>query len=420
MTLEEQIQAGITPGSEEIPIVPVVLTERQKQEFEAEVLYDWDHIRSENIRAKRAGSPEYNEALERVAADDYPGCPITATIDGNGNYVFSGEAEEITPAVAAQEIIAPVAEPVVPPAPTAVAEDPNDPIVKVADGYEVRIDLGDGGGVQVFKGKSRVEVSRKLIKAQTNATREIRRRNREHQVLNESIDRTNLVTTDPIKPLSADEIYTLTEQLKDPATAVKAHQRLLEAQLGMPVAEFRSEWERQRQVSVAKRWVPSNPDFYNDPDGINAALVGRYFETHNIEVNEKNLGTVFNILKTKGALLEVPEVELPEPTNAPAAVPAAVPVAAVPAVVPTPAAPTPVSKPVPVAPAPVARVRPGSASTGLSPRQASVRPGASAGAVVGLTAEEYNKMPSSDVKRRYKSDPAFRSGVDKLITEGKI
>ena len=70
MTLEEQIQNGITPGSEEIPTVPVVLTERQKQEFEAEVLYDWDHIRSENIRAKRAGSPEYAEALDRVAADD--------------------------------------------------------------------------------------------------------------------------------------------------------------------------------------------------------------------------------------------------------------------------------------------------------------------------------------------------------------
>jgi hypothetical protein len=421
MTLEEQIQNGIVPSSEEIPLETSQLTERQKQEFEAEVIYDWDHIRSENIRAKRAGSPEYNEALERVAADDYPGCPITASVDGSGNYVFSGTAEEVAPVVLEAEVIAPVAEPVVPLAPAVVTEDPNDPIVKVADGYEVRIDLGDGGGVQVFKGKTRAEVSRKLIKAQTNATREIRRRNREHQVLNESVDRTNLVSTEPIKPLSADEIYTLTEQLKDPATAVRAHQRLLEAQLGMPIHEFRSEWERQRQVSVAKRWVPSNPDFYNDPDGINAALVGRYFETHNIEVNEKNLGTVFNILKTKGALLEVPEIELPEPTNAPvAAVPAAAPVATVPAVVPTPAPAAPISKPVSAAPTVPVRVRPGSASTGLSPRQASVRPGASAGAVVGLTAEEYNKMPSSDVKRRYKTDLAFRSGVDKLITEGKI
>jgi len=39
---------------------------------------------------------------------------------------------------------------------------------------------------------------------------------------------------------------------------------------------------------------------------------------------------------------------------------------------------------------------------------------------VGLTAEEYNRMSVSETRRKYKTDPGFRSAVDKLIAEGKI
>ena len=37
-----------------------------------------------------------------------------------------------------------------------------------------------------------------------------------------------------------------------------------------------------------------------------------------------------------------------------------------------------------------------------------------------LTADEYNKMPAREVQRLYKTDPVFKSSVDKLIAEGKI
>ena len=418
MTLEEQIQAGIVPGSEsEIPETPQELSEREKQEYEAEVIYDWDHLSSGQVRAKRASSKDYSEALDRVSAEDYPGCPVMATFDKtSGNYTFDGgsdaSTEEAAPVIApAAEVVAPLAA-----VPVADAQDPNSPFVKTSEGYEIRIHLQDGGGVQVFKGRTEAEATRKLAKGQANATREIRRRNKEREVLAETVDRSTLVRTEAPAPLTADEIYTLTQQLHDPATAVKAHKRLLEAQLGMTTDDFRNEWERQRQSNVAKRWVPTAAGFYNDPDGINASLIGKYFETHNIEVNEKNLGTVFNVLKSKGVLLEEPEIELPEQITAPRATTEPVvvaPVAPAPAVVPKPAA-------VPAVAAPAGRPRPGSASTGASPRRSSVRSGASTGAVVGLTAEEYRKLPTSEVKRRYKSDPGFRSGVDKLISEGKI
>jgi len=39
---------------------------------------------------------------------------------------------------------------------------------------------------------------------------------------------------------------------------------------------------------------------------------------------------------------------------------------------------------------------------------------------VGLTAEEYHKIPTSTVKQRYRTDPIFKAGVDKLMAEGKI
>ena len=96
MTLEEQIQAGIVPGSQdpEISVAPVELSEREKQEYEAEVIYDWDHLTSSKVRAKRAASKEYSDALDRVSEEDYPGCPITATFDkASGNYTFEGGDE---------------------------------------------------------------------------------------------------------------------------------------------------------------------------------------------------------------------------------------------------------------------------------------------------------------------------------------
>lgn len=37
-----------------------------------------------------------------------------------------------------------------------------------------------------------------------------------------------------------------------------------------------------------------------------------------------------------------------------------------------------------------------------------------------LTAEEYNRMPADDVRRRYKRDAEFRAAVDELIAQGKI
>ena len=139
----------------------------------------------------------------------------------------------------------------------------------------------------------------------------------------------------------------------------------------------------------------------------------------------RNLNKVLQILKNKNEVefkVSTPtsEVELPVPTSVSRETVPAAPAAAAAAVVP--AATVPAVRATPTIPAlqPGERIRPGSASTGASPRQASVRQGSTPATPVGLTAEEYNRMSVSETRRKYKTDLGFKTAVDKLIAEGKI
>lgn len=439
---EEMIQSGVMPGSDapvdpEVPafIEPTVeLTEQERQEFEAEVFYDWDHLQSSTLRAKRAASQGYAEALDRCSMDDYPGCKLVASLNEAGGYVFTLKdgAEIVEPVIApSPEVVqpppAPVAAPSAPPAVEVV--DPNDPYVKTSDGWECVIDPGDGGGTEVFKGRTKTELSRKLVKAKFNATRELRRRNREQTVINDfdvstvAFDRVAPIVVQPITP---DERFTLTNQLQDPATNAKAFKRMLAAEVADPTSDIGARIRNADNIvayeaskDIAKRWVARNQDFYNDPSGENIQSIYRFFVKHTLEVTDKNLDTVFNILRTRGALLEVPveDVEPEVPATPAPVVPASVVPAPAASVVVAPPAKSPVAAP---APKPTQRMRPGSVTTGMSPRQASVRPGATAATPVGLTVEEYHLIPGSVIRKRYATDLVFRQGVDKLIAEGKI
>jgi len=157
---------------------------------------------------------------------------------------------------------------------------------------------------------------------------------------------------------------------------------------------------------------------------------------NNWDYTVRNMTKALLMLKQKGEVEKristpVERRELPIPTSEQPAAAAPVVVAsaaaAAPASAATPASAAavpavPASKPASsaVAPATEGRLRPGSASTGLSPRQASVRPGARPEPAVGLTVEEYNRMSASETRRRYRTDLGFKTAVDKLIAEGKL
>jgi hypothetical protein len=158
---------------------------------EEQVKYDWEHLPSSQVRSKRNADPAYATALAKLLGE------VAPTVQPIPEPVAEVPAE--TPV----ETLAPASEPVAPsvaptPAQIPVVEeeaDNSDPnLVKTAKGWEYRIDLGDGSGVQVFKGKTQKEVISQLGKAQVNASKKIADQNRKDK-MKKALEQPDLVTT---------------------------------------------------------------------------------------------------------------------------------------------------------------------------------------------------------------------------------
>jgi hypothetical protein len=332
--------------------------------------------------------------------------------------------------------------PVEPPAPTAPAEEaegtvleyPFGSLVKTKTGWEARIDNNDGSGVQRYIARTKDELLGKLIQAQANASKKIRQ---------QEADRLRALADEPADPastrrrlapraMSADEQYEFAEAIAsgDPTRINKAMQKRDSIVLGGPVEEVigqvnevKDQLEYDSYTATAKSFIKQNPDVQFTKeigDKIDAVL-----NENQWGYTIRNLNKALQMLVDAGEIQRIStpeEVELPEPTvhRTAAAVEAAAPAVPAAAAQAAPAAQRPATPA--VGKKTEQRLRPGSASTGISPRQASVRAGVNAtpAPAVGLTAEEYNRLPVSETKRRYKTDLGFRSAVDKLIADGKI
>lgn len=344
-------------------------------------------------------------------------------------------------AIASEAVVEPVIAPSVVPAPVApavavadeeVSDDPD--LVKTAKGWEYRIDLGDGSGVQIFKGKTQKELLSALGKAQKNASKKIRQQNQERD---EMIANQPAEVEEPTKRLTpraptAEEQWEIAQGLGDPAKAIKSLDRYMEIRLGGPIEQAVEkitahdadlEYRRARNEAVA--FMRENPDFYNT-QGNNEKLA-TYIEEKGWASTKRNLQKAYAQLALEDQLEKRPEqVSTPESTTVSTevvheAVTAPVVSVPAPAAVATSTQPTPAATTQPAGLPAGARVRPGSSSTGLSPRESSVRQGgAQLAAPVGLTVEEYRRMPTSQTKLKYQRDPVFKAAVDKLISEGKI
>jgi hypothetical protein len=302
-------------------------------------------------------------------------------------------------------------------------------LTKTSEGWQLVVDPEDGTPAEVFSGKTKNEVMKKLAESKANATRELRRRKNKKSVLKELSEITPEANP-PVrrfeeKRLTADEQYEIANGLNTPESTLKSFDKLIEARFGASPDEIRATLNLtheqkafDRDRSTAVQWVSENPEFYNCPENIES--MKNFLVTRNWDVTKKNLSDAYRFLSAQGELLEREDDEVPP---AAVAVPVVVPASVVPAaVVPAPVA-TPVTPPVSSAPTPSALparavVRPGSNSTAI-PRSATtvVAPGSGP---VGLTAEEYYKIPAAAMKIRMQRDPAFRAQVDRLVAEGKI
>jgi hypothetical protein len=389
-------------------------------DLEQQVRWDWNNLPSERIKQKKNSNSAYAESLLRMlnAAEIRVETPVVPVV---------------TPPV--EEVIVPAVAPIVAPAEESDGDDPN--LVKTAKGWEYRIDFGDGSGVQVFKGKTQKEVISALGKAQINASKKIRTQEQEKRILiaNEPADVDEPQVRLKPRVLTADEQWQISNDLSDPAKATKALDRYIEIRLGGPIEQVvekvtshENDLEYRRARNEAEAFIKETPEFYNTED--NRIALATYVESNGWASTKRNLRKAFVLLSDDGKLEQRPSEQVLTPaveevSTTSSAVAVELPVSKADAS--TVSAATPSTQPTSAAPAKPAglpegtRVRPGSSSTGMSPRQSSVRTGGAAPAIpVGLTAEEYHRLPTSTIKHKYKSDAVFKTAVDKLIAEGKI
>jgi hypothetical protein len=297
-------------------------------------------------------------------------------------------------------------------------------VEKLGEGsYKLTVDPGDGTPEEVFFATTQADLFKALRKSKANATKELRRRAKKVQITDElRALQTEVVNYAPlVQPLrlSPDEIFTLTEQQKDPVTVLEATRKLRQASLTQEECDRMNESiERERYsngYNTAVSWIQTHSDFYNCPENIEALQT--LMANLNWAVTIKNLDLAYAELVAQGVLLERPEEPtLSQPVPQPASV---VPVVAAPAPQATPVA-APAAK---TGALPDARqVRPAdrpSSSTGMQPQRRSDSLPKPATAP-SLSAEEYNNMSAAEVKRRYNREPDFHAAVDALIASGKI
>ena len=400
-----------------------IFTDLSKQ-----VKFDWDNLASERVRSLK-NDKVYKDALETFLLADAPvtevpagEIPVAAAVSPESQII---DPPAPKPAVAA--VTEPVVEVVVESAVPAEEEGtkveyPFGTIEKVKGGWEARVDNKDGSGIQVYKGKTKDELIGKLMQSQAHASQKIRQQEIERQklLLDEPADLAPVRKTFQPRQLTADEQFEYAEAMSsgDPTRMHKAQdKRDLIRNGGTPeeivgrLVEAESTLAVEAYKATAKAFMKQNE---------NVAFTRELGDKIDEVLNEnkwaytvRNLNKVLEMLKTQNEVTfkistQSEEVDLPTPTSA-----QTVPAVTVPPV-------EPARVPPPTTPKATERLRPGSASTGISPRSTSVRQGQQPVAPVGLTAEEYNRMSVSETRHKYKTDKGFASAVDKLIAEGKI
>jgi hypothetical protein len=141
--------------------------------------------------------------------------------------------------------------------------------------YRREIDLGDGGGVQVFEGASYDEVIDKLAKAQENATRKIRELTAARKAEEEK------------KPArTPEQEWLLSQELLATPTATIA--KMFEEVVGMPPTAFKSRMERlaafekaQSEEQAAQEFIVKHPEYI--PNARNAQKIEKYVRTYQLD-----------------------------------------------------------------------------------------------------------------------------------------
>lgn len=252
--------------------------------------------------------------------------------------------------------------------------------------WEARVDSEDGHGIQVYKGATEKEVIDKLLIAQTNATKKI---NEQSRVLRNT-SKPDLAAPEaaPRRPLTADEMFTVHNDLADASKAPGAVRRVVEAELGMPLETVRKvltqeqvEDRERKAFDISKKWAAANPEFY--ASDYNGKKMADFLFANKWDCTENNLTLAFAELSEAGLLQTAPEER---------------------------GQPAPEEEEERIAPTP-AIVRPRAASTGLRNRHVSGGTPPAGPRTQTLTVADIERMPEAEYREKFQ-DPKFREAVD--------
>jgi len=180
--------------------------------------------------------------------------------------------------------------------------------------FRREIDLGDGGGVQVFEGDSMEALLDKLTDAQRNATRKIRELSAQKQP-----------DPAPEPTFSDDEEWVLGQELLTKPS--EAFGKLFERMVGKPLDAFKSDMARlnaferaQAEYQASTNFVQKHPEFHQTP--ANGERMERYLEVYKLPPTVENLEKAFQELSKSGLLEAKPEVPPSDGSGAPTTEPA--------------------------------------------------------------------------------------------------
>jgi hypothetical protein len=274
----------------------------------------------------------------------------------------------------------------------ATATNPLEGIQQDADGnfFDV-VDLGDGSGKQVFRGKTIGEVLAQYRKAQENATRKIRELTRAQRMTATPDPAPRAQSFQPHQP-SPDELWQLGEDLRGDAPRQQAAlRRAMEWELGSSIAEIRQRFAeiqqdrmREQIFSAGEAFMNAHPEYVRCNE--NEDAIFEFLDSRGYAYTRKNFEIAFEELKP-GLVLSSTEQVIPATQTE-----------------------TRIEQPGVV-------TRPRVAATGLSSRNTAVPGGGVTQmrpATKRLTLDELERMPSDEYARRM-GDSQFRREADSLL-----
>lgn len=261
--------------------------------------------------------------------------------------------------------------------------------------FAATVDLKDGKPVQKFQGESYKEIADKLLQAQANATARIR------ELTPEEKSQKKPPTEFSQKPLSADDRFELAQDITNPEKAADAINRVVESELGAPLAEVREILQEGQDEKLKKavkdamqKFLDITPDF--EPCQHNEGLIIRYGEMHNLPPTEVDSYTqIWTALKDAGLVI-VKEVKTDDadPTNVETAEPG--------------------ERQQRELPGPTAVSRPRLAASSTSLRRGDSDDAPSRVSKPKYTRADVDAMPLATYQDKLKNEPGFAALVDAL------